>query len=161
MSTSESNGLNNGILNRWMQFHQVCKVLNEIVVKSALLLYKIELVANGMIDGPRGIKGMETASSRLEALRAYAYAWDTLQPRKKTNISGGSRDSSLYELWGGVWAHAKSSACHPLKAVRLPSVVRGVELETWSVDLPDLGRLKDFGMDPRQDLLVLISYSQE
>jgi hypothetical protein len=144
-----------------VQLIQVCKALNEIVTVSALLQYKIELVINGMIDGPSGIEGMETASSRLEALRAYAYAWDTLQPRKKTSISGGNRGMSLYELWGGVWARARKGSGYLLTAVRLPSIVRAVEMESWNVNLPDLGRLVDFGMDPHQDLLILITYSRK
>jgi hypothetical protein len=129
------------------------------VTKSALLQYKIELVGNGMIDGPAGINGMESASSRLEALRAYAHAWDTLQPRKKTTIKGGCTNTNLYELWGGVWARTVKASGRPLTAVRLPSIVRGVEMEKWTVQLPDLGKVEDFGMDPHQDLLVLINSS--
>jgi hypothetical protein len=136
-------------------------VLNEIVIESALLQYKIELVANGMVDGPPGIKGMETASSRLEALRAYAYAWDTLQPRRKTMISSALLGWNLYDLYGGVWAQAKKAAGHPLTAVRLPSIVRGVEMETRTVNLSDSGMLRDFRMDPHQDLLVLVNSSKK
>jgi hypothetical protein len=39
--------------------------------------------------------------------------------------------------------------------------VRGVELNEWKVPLVDTGRLADFGMDPHQDLLVLVVGTQE
>ena len=123
--------------------------------------YKIELDINGMIDGPPGIAGMQTATSRLEALRAYCRAWETLQPRKKTTIPGRIRDNNLYELWGGVWARARQGVGHPLTAIQLPSIVRGVEMQTWNLPLMESGRLADFGMDPHQDLLVLIVASRE
>lgn len=135
--------------------------MNELVSESALLQYKILLVINDMIDGPGGISGMYTAASRLEALRAYSNAWDTLQPRKKITIPGRIRDTNLYELWGGVWARARKAAGHPMTAIRLPSIVRGVDLSNWTIPLADTGRLADFGMDPHQDLLILINSTQE
>jgi len=144
-----------------LRCRQTCKLLNQIINESALLQYKIELIINGMIDGPPDIAGMQTATSRLEALRAYCRAWDTLQPRKKTTIPGRVRDTNLYELWGGVWARARKAVGHPLTAIQLPSIVRGVETKTWNVPLMESGRLADFGMDPHQDLLVLIVASQD
>jgi len=114
-----------------------------------------------MIDGPGIIGGEETASSRLEALRAYRNAWETLTPRKKMTIPGLPMNTSLYELWGGVWAMAGKTAGDPVRAVQLPSIVRGVEMHSWTVPLPDTSRLADFGMDPHQDLLILVNQSQD
>jgi hypothetical protein len=140
---------------------QTCKLFNQTITESVLLQYKIELFANGMIDGPPGIDGMHTATNRLAALRAYCQAWDTLQPRKKTVIHGRFKDTSLYELWGGVWARASKAAGQPLIAVQLPSIVRGIEMKTWRTPLADSAKLADFGMDPHQDLLVLIVSNKE
>jgi len=99
-----------------LRSRQVGKVLNGIITESSLLQYKIELAINGMIDGPGIIDGEETASSRLEALRAYRNAWETLTPRKKMTIPGRSNDTSHYELCGSVWARAGKTAGDPVNA---------------------------------------------
>ena len=64
-----------------------------------------------------------------------------------------SRDLSVWELYGGVFARAVTATS--LAFTRLPALHRGISEEEWS--LPDLGFIiRDFGMDPSQNLLVAI-----
>jgi hypothetical protein len=118
----------------------------------------MELEVNGMIDGPPGIPGMTTAASRLAALRQYLDAWSTLNPRKETILP--LKDSlGLYELYGGVHAIG-SKGSNGIRCLALPSILRGVEAKEWELPHTDF-KVRDFGMDPDQDLLFLIEFHQE
>ena len=58
----------------------------------------------------------------------------------------------LWELYGGVLAQGHHSG---ITFRRLPSTYRSIEPAEWSID--DISHpLRDFGMDPAQDLLVLV-----
>lgn len=114
----------------------------------SVIQYKIELLATGMEDGPPG--GLSPAQ-RLEKLRKYQDAWRTLRMSRKDEVKMLS--GQVWELYGGVFAQGRGSRA--IKFWQLPSVIRGVKEEEWEHD--DLGiNIRDFGMDPSQDLLVMI-----
>ena len=59
----------------------------------------------------------------------------------------------LWELYGGVLAQSTEEGT--LTFIQLPSDLRSIEEEVWT--LGNFGLVvRDFGMDPSQDLLVLI-----
>jgi len=63
-------------------------------------------------------------------------------------------DGSAWELCGGVLAQTMADGtlvCH-----QLPSDLRSIEENCWSIG-PFMGiPIRDFGMDPSEDILVLI-----
>ena len=59
----------------------------------------------------------------------------------------------VWELYGGVLAQGTSP--RGLTFTQLPSKLRGIEQKTWALD--DVGvKIRDFGMDPAQDLLAIV-----
>lgn len=64
----------------------------------------------------------------------------------------------LWELFGGVLA--QSTPLQTYNFTRLPGVTRGIQEETWTADkLPF--PIRDFGMDPAQDLWVVIEKAKQ
>ena len=111
--------------------------------------YTFELAAAGQVNGPES--SAASSASRLEALKKHQSSWDNLKWSRELCIpmeSGG-----LWELYGGVLA--QSTAEGTLTFLQLPSDLRSIEEKVWT-----LGKfgfvVRDFGMDPSQDLLVLI-----
>ncbi|KIJ68199.1 hypothetical protein HYDPIDRAFT_145979 [Hydnomerulius pinastri MD-312] len=139
----------------FLEFHdllscrQVCRLLRTAFEQTAVLQYTIELAVAGVEDGPPS--SMEPAS-RLATLRNSQAAWNSLRWTGVKDVP--MLRGSLYELYGGVLV--QSTHLGGLVFRRLPSQFRGIEEYTWSLDLPDLD-LRDFSLDPAQDLLVLIS----
>lgn len=63
----------------------------------------------------------------------------------------------VWELYGNVLAQARGP--RSLAFVQLPSEIRGIVEKEWVI--PDVGfKIRDFGMDPAQDLLVLIEFPE-
>jgi hypothetical protein len=102
-----------------------------------------------MVDGPPG--GL-TTSERLELLRSYEAAWKNLEWSQHHTFSYLMVPSSDWKLCGNVWAHSKGS--NAIDFVQLPSRLRGIPMRQWSLRF-DFG-VRDFSMDPSQDLLVII-----
>ncbi|KAH8998839.1 hypothetical protein EDB86DRAFT_2910402 [Lactarius hatsudake] len=100
-----------------------------------------------MEDGPPG--GL-TTSERLELLKNYEASWKNLEWNEHTTIS--SPAGSLWELYGNVWAHSRGSDA--IEFIQIPSRLRGIPMRQWTLRF-DFD-LRDFGMDPSQDLLVMI-----
>ncbi|KAH9037201.1 hypothetical protein EDB85DRAFT_625041 [Lactarius pseudohatsudake] len=100
-----------------------------------------------MEDGPPG--GL-TTSERLELLKNYEASWKNLEWNEHTTIF--SPAGSLWELYGNVWAHSRGSDA--IEFIQIPSRLRGIPMRQWTLrfNFP----LRDFGMDPSQDLLVMI-----
>ncbi|KAF9229120.1 hypothetical protein BS17DRAFT_771061 [Gyrodon lividus] len=128
---------------------QVCRLFHTTIEQNALLQYIIELAVSGMQNGPHSV--MDHAN-RLAALRNSQAAWNTLQFTGLKDIR--MLQGSLYELYGGVLV--QSNHLGGLVFRRLPSHYRGIDEHVWSLDLPDVN-LRDFTLDPAQDLLVLIA----
>ena len=111
--------------------------------------YAIELAAAGQVNGPE-TSGASSAS-RLEALKKHQSSWDNLKWSRELRIpmEGGG----LWELYGGVLAQSTEEG--KLTFMQLPSDLRSIEEKVWT--LGNLGLVvRDFGMDPSQDLLVLV-----
>jgi hypothetical protein len=128
---------------------QVCSLFRELINETASLQYAIELAAAGQVNGPE-TSGASSAS-RLEALKKHQSSWDNLKWSRELRIpmEGGG----LWELYGGVLA--QSTAEGTLTFMQLPSDLRSIEEKVWTLE--NLGLVvRDFGMDPSQDLLVLI-----
>lgn len=92
-----------------------------------------------------------TPSDQLAAIKKYELAWKDLKWEKEQCIP--MLDGNLWELYGGVLAQA--DATEAITFYRLPSVSRSIEDHKWSVGAFGFP-LRDFGMDPSQDLLVLV-----
>lgn len=122
-------------------------MFNSMINDSTELQYKIELAIAGMEDGPSSIL---LHADRLQRLRDREAAWHRLQWTSDKIIP--MQPGGVWELYGGVLAQAKSR--DTLSFTRLPSEVRGIEEKHWELNLPVL--VRDFGMEPSLDLLVVI-----
>jgi hypothetical protein len=100
-----------------------------------------------MVDGP---PGSLTTSERLELLRSYEASWKNIQWGEHNTVSYPQGPAS--ELYGNVWAHSRGS--NAIDFVQLPSRLRGISMRQWTLRF-DFD-VRDFSMDPSQDLLVLI-----
>lgn len=91
---------------------------------------------------------------KLSVLREYTQAWHELSPeslaRNKQVVP--MLDGPAWELAGGVLA--QSIGMTKIEFRQFPSQLRGVEAETWTADPPCY--VRDFTMDPGQDLLVVV-----
>ncbi|KAG1757742.1 hypothetical protein EDB19DRAFT_1891444 [Suillus lakei] len=128
---------------------EVCKFFC-LIVEGERAQYEIELAVSGMMDGPPSLL---TTSDRLALLKERNAAWESLKWVESQDIPmmGGH----IWELYGDVFA--QSSTPDVLHFRQLPSKYRKIEEKTWGVAL-DI-HVRDFTMDPAQDLLVLIEQS--
>ncbi|KAH8985237.1 hypothetical protein EDB86DRAFT_2959643 [Lactarius hatsudake] len=117
----------------------VCRHLHALVATSLNLQYRVELAAEGLIDGSPG-----------------GQPWRALRPRRRASVALAGH-CHAYELVGGLFAKAleEYGAARRLVASWLPSNTTD---ETRLV-VDDLGvRIKDFALDPAQDLIVLLEH---
>jgi hypothetical protein len=126
---------------------QTSRLLKSAIDETVSLQYRIALHSSGMVDGP---PGPLSTSERLSLLRSYETSWKNLDWNAHTSLP--LPDGSLWELYGNVWAHSKG--IDSLVFVQIPSRLRGIPLSQWTLNLDF--PLRDFGMDPSQDLLVTI-----
>jgi hypothetical protein len=134
---------------------QACKQLHALVTSSLVLQYRIELAADGLVDGPPG-GPVPTTAARLDLLLERRAAWRALRPGRRAAVALAGH-CHAYELVGGLFAKAleEYGAARRLVASWLPSSVAD---ETRLV-VDDLGvRIKDFALDPAQDLIVLLEH---
>ncbi|KAH8985373.1 hypothetical protein EDB92DRAFT_1802543 [Lactarius akahatsu] len=132
-----------------------CRQLHALVAASLNLQYRIELAAEGFIDGPPGGPA-STAAARMDLLLERRVAWRVMRPRRRAAVALAGR-CNAYELAGGLFAKAveEHGAARRLVASWLPS--NSADETRLVVD--DLGvRIKDFALDPAQDLIVLLEH---
>lgn len=130
----------------------MCRLFRAAISQNSVLQYTIELAAAGKEDNPRCILDY---ASRLDTLRKYQDAWRALRWTEVENID--MLQGNLWELSGGVLAQTSRGNTEILFR-QLPSRIRKIEQKTWSVSTQEL-HLRDFTMDPSQDLMVLIACS--
>ncbi|KAH8985219.1 hypothetical protein EDB86DRAFT_3083757 [Lactarius hatsudake] len=133
----------------------VCRHLHALVATSLNLQYRVELAAEGVIDGSPGGPAYTTAA-RMDLLLERRVAWRALRPRRRASVALAGH-CHAYELVGGLFAKAleEYGAARRLVASWLPSNTTD---ETRLV-VDDLGvRIKDFALDPAQDLIVLLEH---
>ncbi|TFK36862.1 hypothetical protein BDQ12DRAFT_633178 [Crucibulum laeve] len=133
---------------------QTCHLLQALVENTTALKYTIDLAISGQDDGLTSALG---TAERYALLKKYQAAWDNVtwkDERRLRMFHGG-----LWELYGGVLAQNNSSG--ELVFYQLPSSIRGIEEKEWSHKHSKfLFHVRDFGMDPSSDLLVLIQAPQ-
>lgn len=118
-----------------------------MVDDTVALQYRMALHLSGRVDGP---PSRLSTPERLDLLRSYETSWKNLDWNTHTSIP--VPDGSLWELYGNVWAHSKGN--NAISFVQIPSRLREIPLRQWTINLDF--PLRDFGMDPSQDLLVAI-----
>jgi hypothetical protein len=134
---------------------QVCRQLHVLIATSLNLQYRIELAAEGLIDGPPGGPASTTAA-RMDLLLERRVAWRALRPRRRVAVALAGH-CHAYELVGGLFAKAleEYGSARRLVASWLPSNTT----DEMRLVVDDLGvRIKDFALDPAQDLIVLLEH---
>ncbi|EAU92699.2 hypothetical protein CC1G_01744 [Coprinopsis cinerea okayama7 len=127
---------------------EVCRDLKTLVDSTSVLQYKIELYATGTESS---ILDNRNVASRLEKLKSYDKGWAQLAFSARDNIP--MKRGGVWELYGGVLA--QNSRMGTFYFNRLPSTIRGIKAKAWTMEPPSF-QVRDFGMDPSQDLLVMI-----
>ncbi|KAN0133523.1 hypothetical protein V8E53_008691 [Lactarius tabidus] len=133
----------------------VCRHLHTLVATSLNLQYRIELAAEGLIDGPPGGPASTTAA-RMDLLLERRVAWRAMRPRRQVSVALAGH-CHAYELVGGLFAKAieEYGSARRLVASWLPSNTS----DEMRLVVDDLGvRIKDFALDPAQDLIVLLEH---
>ncbi|KAL0957942.1 hypothetical protein HGRIS_000123 [Hohenbuehelia grisea] len=126
----------------------VCKLFQQLIDNNANLQYKIALREAYQKDGP---PGPDSSASRLEKLRAHQTAWSSFSWSSVQDFETPLTDR--FQLEGNVIAELTSEGTG-VKFIQLPSVLRGIPMREWTVDVGVLAR--DFFIDPDQNLLVLL-----
>ncbi|PIL28992.1 hypothetical protein GSI_09039 [Ganoderma sinense ZZ0214-1] len=133
-----------------LRCRQVNTTFKTLIDKDVRAQYKIELAVAGMTDGPPSTL---TPAERLTILRARQDAWDNLVWTAKDDVT--MHQGGVWELYGNVLAQAQGDRTLHFK--QIPSQIRGIRGTEWTI--PNVGcKIRDFGMDPAQDLLVVIEH---
>lgn len=128
----------------------MCKLFYNLIRETAALQYTIEIIASAQSDGPNNLISPAT---RLQMLRNHQSAWHDVRWGQDKRI--GMLRGGLWELYGGVLAQSNRQG--DLVFDQLPSTLRCIEEKHWVINTDNLGfRVRDFGMDTSQGLLVLI-----
>ncbi|KIM47851.1 hypothetical protein M413DRAFT_439532 [Hebeloma cylindrosporum] len=132
---------------------QVCHSFREMILGSAALQYVIQLAENGQREGP--CCSTWTSADRLARLASHQSSWNKLAWNREIIVP--MTDGTSWELYGGVLAQTTSDG--KISFHQLPSDLRCIEEEEWSVDV-DMGfEIRDFSMNPSVGLLVLVEES--
>ncbi|PBK77398.1 hypothetical protein ARMSODRAFT_949316 [Armillaria solidipes] len=126
---------------------QACQFFLALIDETVALVYTIELARHGHVDHAAA----PPSTDRLSQLREHNDAWNKLDGAWSDTIP--MHPGRLWELFGNVLAQHSGSGS--LIFTQLPSSTRFIERKEWSVPLSGL-HIRDFGMDPSQNLLVLI-----
>ncbi|KAK0463767.1 uncharacterized protein EV420DRAFT_1638686 [Desarmillaria tabescens] len=130
-----------------MTCKQVSQRFLALITETVTLEYTIELALHGHVD----YAAAPPSADRLDQLRKHNHAWNSLNGTWSDSIP--NLQGHVWELFGNVLAQHNGSGS--LIFTRLPSSSRSIERKEWSISLSGL-RIRDFGMDPSQNLLVLI-----
>lgn len=96
-----------------------------------------------------------SSTDRLACLKKHQHAWDNLQYSSKFIVP--LQQGNVWELYGGVLAQGLGS--HSLVFTQLPSEIRGIALNSWKIEALPF-EMRDFAIDPTQNLLVVIEQQQ-
>ena len=116
----------------------------------------MELALAGVKDGYSDSR--VSIAERLSELRTIEHGWANLHFRRRYIVRLPKR--TLWKLSGGILAHGiMTFMTRGLLFTELPSTVRESPEKTW--EHGDSGvQIREFGMDPAQDLLILIEYPE-
>jgi hypothetical protein len=140
---------------------QVCRRFRQIVTSSTEIHYKIELAIAGYQNGPALCR--TPLSERLRILRQTQKGWLGLNFQRRQTIEL-ERETPTYELQGSVFLRGRTSvgsnSTAGISGYIMASTLTGDEMHQWTVERFPSG-VRDFTLDPLQDLLVLIEENQE
>src|SRR5258706_7749576 len=141
-------------------FCQVCKRFHEIITSSTEINYKMELAIAGYQNGPALCQ--TPLSERLQRLRQTQKGWLGLNFKRRQTIEL-EKETPTYELQGSVFLRGRSSAgsnsTAGISGYIMASALTGDEMHQWTVEC-FASEVRDFTLDPLQDLLVLIEEKQ-
>ncbi|KAG8962103.1 hypothetical protein FRC03_004586 [Tulasnella sp. 419] len=138
----------------------VCSYFKGIIDSSSVLKYHIALYLASYVDGP--VNNRLSTAERLRKLENHQASWRELRWQQKDSYTIQSR-ASTYELYGGVYAQGLTAQSggnlhitRGMELIEFPSLLRNEDqARTWKIK--DMGvDVKDFGMDPEKNLLVLM-----
>ena len=137
---------------------QTCRTLNVVMHDALELQYRVELEADGLVDGPR-CSGSLTTAARLDLLLDRRRRWRQLNWARAATVSL-TGTCQAYEMVGGVFAKSMGGLAEDgwtgskhLIMTWLPSR----DQEAHSITREDLGiASRDFAIDPTQDLIALV-----
>lgn len=133
---------------------KTCRLLHWLVNDTPTLQYVMQLELSGFQDCDTTSE--LTTMDRLVELETQRANWSNLRFRKQATFPM-PENSRVWELAGGVLAHGlpAEDVTRGLAFVELPSVALGTPGRTWHYT--DLGMpIRDFSMDPSQDLVVVL-----
>lgn len=93
-----------------------------------------------------------TITDRRKRLAEHQAAWRDLRWRSEEVVP--MLHGGVWELYGGVLAQGKERETLVFK--QIPSQIKDIEGKEWEINLGF--RIRDFGIDPSQDLLVVIEH---
>ncbi|KAK7681763.1 hypothetical protein QCA50_015110 [Cerrena zonata] len=129
---------------------RICKRINQIVSDDTQLQYQIKLGFNGMVDNANPNCTLPTIE-RLKRMSMYEDMWRAAPKKDYYEVQFDGQD--VWEFSRNVLAQARRS--RDLVFVQLPSIIRQTEQKRWEIS--DVGfQIRDFTMDPDQDLLVIL-----
>lgn len=158
-----------------LSFVQVSRRWRQIINGTLALQYKIELGADGLVDGIQGAGGITAAlPERLRALRRRRDAWRRLAFRRCVTVPMPG-ECQAYELVAGMFVKAMHNdgdsdvygvggplppaffgplpTSRHMRIATLPSAFE----ESKTVVREDIGVFcRDFAIDPTQDLMVMV-----
>ncbi len=125
---------------------QICIFFRTLIDDSAASEYSVELAKHGL----KAHHSAGGSADSLQVLRKYASGW--ADPASMTETHIDMLHGGLWELFGNVFAQTGPDG--GLHLFQLPSPSLSIPESKWNIpmDIP----FRDFGMDPSQDVLILI-----
>ncbi|KAH8112781.1 hypothetical protein DFH11DRAFT_1689697 [Phellopilus nigrolimitatus] len=150
-----------------LRLQLVNTVLNDIVKSHTAVQYHVELGVTGMVDGPPFPYAPFTTDERLTRLRLYQARWKHLKQTRVQSVRFAK--GAVWELVSGVLAQGVTtehdeltgaSEMRKLSFTKLPVGARAsTKTQEWSHENYEFP-IRDFTLDPTQDLLVLVRAGQ-
>ncbi|KAG9080637.1 hypothetical protein FRC06_006320 [Ceratobasidium sp. 370] len=139
---------------------QVCRLLRDLIKGSTYIQYLLELDICGYIEPPCTRSDL-TYAQKLDILRDHRARWSRPGDIRPTEYELNCEEHGVtYEYAGGIYVRGVPQAesdrlTRRLYFYQLPSRNRGTGYKDWCIS--DLGvDIRDFGVCPEQDLLVLL-----
>ncbi|KAF9078284.1 hypothetical protein BDP27DRAFT_1280739 [Rhodocollybia butyracea] len=133
-----------------MRCKLVCRFLLNIIQETTILTYAIELAVSGQQDG---VSSKLPVTEKLTLLRNRQSCWNVLKWSSQTQYPMQNHGGGLWELFGDVLAQHRHDKSFIF--VQLPGYHRGIPERQWVVK-PEVPDVRDFTMEPSQDLLVIL-----
>ncbi|KIP07609.1 hypothetical protein PHLGIDRAFT_413636 [Phlebiopsis gigantea 11061_1 CR5-6] len=148
-----------------LRCQSVCRFLRDVVNSCQELRYIIELAADNLVDGSR-TPGSPSTGERLQLLLDRRRRWRQLDWTKKEVVPLPGK-CQAYEFVGGTFSKSMSSApadpwgSSPASKHLNVTWLPGREAQHTAVIREDLGvPMKDFAIDPSQDLIALVEMDE-